>query len=106
MKASLRQNDWLVYMARCSDGSLYTGITKDIHRRLQQHATGRGARYFRGRAPQEVVYLETGHSHSSAAAREREIKCLDRAEKDRLIASSGGAPDLVPALPGTPDPGA
>ena len=89
-------NDWLVYMVRCSDDSLYTGITNDIHRRLRQHADGRGARYFRGRAPAELVYLEGGHNRSSAAVREWEIKRLCRADKQLLIASPGALPPGCP----------
>ncbi|HFD81347.1 MAG TPA: GIY-YIG nuclease family protein [Gammaproteobacteria bacterium] len=80
--------DWQVYIIRCSDDSLYTGITRDIERRLLQHASQRGARYFRGRRPQQLVYLEGGHNRSSASKREAAIKKLRRAAKFRLIASS------------------
>jgi putative endonuclease len=79
--------NWLVYMVLCSDDSLYTGITTDLPRRYDQHASGRGAKYFRGRSPVEVVYREGGHTRSSASRREREIKMLDRTEKLALIAS-------------------
>ncbi len=72
---------WYVYMILCSDDSLYTGITTDIERRFQQHAEGRGAKYFRGRHPLQVVYREEGHSRSSASRRELQIKALNRAEK-------------------------
>jgi putative endonuclease len=78
--------NWLVYIIRCSDNSLYTGITTDCERRFRQHAAGRGARYFRGRQPVQVVYLEHDHSHSSAARREAEIKSMNRADKDLLVA--------------------
>jgi len=80
---------WQVYIIRCSDNSLYTGITTDIDRRLQQHASGRGAKYFRGRQPQGVVYLEEGHDRSSAARREVVIKRMSRPEKDKLILTQG-----------------
>lgn len=76
---------WQVYIIRCSDSSLYTGITTDMDRRLQQHTTGRGAKYFRGRQPKELVYLEAGHDRSSAARRELAIKQMSRAEKEQLI---------------------
>jgi len=76
--------NWHVYIILCSDNSLYTGITTDIQRRFHQHATGRGARYFRGRQPVEVVYREDGHSRSSASQREAEIKSLSRTEKLQL----------------------
>jgi len=80
--------DWQVYMVRCTDGSLYTGITTDIERRLAEHSEGRGAKYFRGRAPEKLVYLEVGHTRSSASRREVSIKRLQRDEKWRLITSS------------------
>jgi len=66
--------NWQVYIILCSDNSLYTGITL-------------GARYFRGRKPREVVYLEGGHTRSSASRREAAIKKLSRAGKLALIAS-------------------
>ncbi|MFP5505368.1 MAG: GIY-YIG nuclease family protein [Gammaproteobacteria bacterium] len=83
---------WFVYMIRCTDGSLYTGITTDMQRRLAQHASRRGAKYFRGRAPGEVVYLEDGHTRSSASRREAQIKKLPAAAKRALIAAVGNAP--------------
>lgn len=76
---------WLVYMILCSDDSLYTGITTDLQRRFGQHASGRGARYFRGRKPLRVVYQESGHTRSTAGRREAEIKALTRADKFMLI---------------------
>lgn len=77
--------NWYVYMILCSDNSLYTGCTTDIERRFRQHATGRGAKYFRGRQPLQVVYLENSHTRSSAAVRETRIKNLKRADKEILI---------------------
>jgi putative endonuclease len=81
--------NWYVYMIRCDDDSLYTGITDDVERRIMQHAGRRGAKYFRGRQPTQVVYLESGHSRRSAAQREAAIKKLRRPAKDCLIASAG-----------------
>jgi putative endonuclease len=78
---------WQVYMILCSDNSLYTGITTDIVRRQEQHGNGRGAKYFRGRQPRQLVYLESGHSRSTAAQRETAIKKLSRPDKCRLISS-------------------
>jgi len=72
---------WCVYIICCSDNSLYTGITTDINRRFHQHQEGRGAKYFRARKPLRVVFLEEGHSRSSAIRREIEIKKMSRAEK-------------------------
>lgn len=83
--------NWQVYIIRCSDDSLYTGITTDIGRRFAEHASGKGARYFRGRQPEEVAYLENGHDRSSAARREAWIKTLSRTDKERLIATGNAS---------------
>ena len=79
--------NWSVYIILCSDDSYYTGITTDLQRRFDQHAAGRGAKYFRGRQPLQVVYREDGHTRSSASTREAQIKNLSRAEKSILIFS-------------------
>lgn len=79
--------NWQVYIIRCSDQSLYTGITNNVERRWRQHAARRGAKYFRGREPLEIVYLEPGHDRGSATRREADIKKLQRVEKERLIRS-------------------
>lgn len=81
-------SNWQVYIILCSDNSLYTGISNDVERRFQEHASQRGARYFRGREPQQLVYLESGHDRSSASRREAAIKKLRRGEKERLITST------------------
>ena len=78
--------NWHVYMILCSDGSLYTGITTDPERRFRQHAAGCGAKYFRGRHPLRVVYLESNHTRGSAGIRELSIKRLPRAAKLALAA--------------------
>jgi len=87
---------WSVYVIRCSDNSLYTGIATDIDRRFRQHSEGKGAKYFRARAPLQVVYREENHSRSSAAAREYLIKSMNRAEKELMVLSdlknTGDAP--------------
>ena len=79
--------NWQVYIIRCSDNTLYTGITTDLQRRFCQHASGKGAKYFRGRQPLQIVYQESGHTRSSAGRREVAIKGLARAEKLALISS-------------------
>jgi putative endonuclease len=79
--------NWQVYIILCSDASLYTGITNNLARRYTQHADRRGARYFRGRSPVEVVYLESGHSRGSASRREAAIKKLPRCDKINLLNS-------------------
>jgi len=86
--ANMDAMNWQVYIILCSDATLYTGITNDIARRYSRHAASHGARYFRGRRPTRVVYLESGHSRSSASRREAAIKKLRRVEKLRLIGSS------------------
>lgn len=97
--------NWQIYIIRCSDGSLYTGITTDIERRLAQHAAGRGAKFFRGRRPEAVVFLEGAHDRSSASRREAAIKRLGRAAKEALITAQGGSGDgeQVAAAPGIGD---
>jgi putative endonuclease len=78
--------DWTVYIIRCDDNSLYTGITTELERRFQEHLNHpRGAKYFNGRKPLEVVYSENDHTRSSALQREAAIKKLSRDEKLRLI---------------------
>jgi putative endonuclease len=79
--------NWQVYIILCSDTTLYTGITNNLDRRLSRHSDQQGARYFRGRRPLRVVYLESGHTRSSASKREARIKKLSRRDKWRLIAS-------------------
>ena len=77
---------WFVYIIRASDNSLYTGITTDLERRLNQHQTGKGgAKYFRGRQACELVYTESGHSRSTASIREAQIKKMTRQQKDLLL---------------------
>jgi predicted GIY-YIG superfamily endonuclease len=72
---------WFVYMVRCADGSLYTGIAKDVARRCQQHSAGTASRYTRSRLPVELVYREGHPTQSSALKREAAIKAMDRREK-------------------------
>jgi len=79
--------DWQVYIILCTDNSLYTGITNNIERRLSQHGGQQGAKYFRRRSPRQLVYLESGHTRSTASKREAAIKQLARADKFRLLES-------------------
>lgn len=76
---------WFLYILRCGDGTLYTGITTDVSRRLEAHRQGKGAKYTRGRGPLELVYREECGTHSQALKREWEVKTLPRAEKELLI---------------------
>ena len=79
---------WYLYILRCADGSLYTGITTDVERRLEEHRSGKGAKYTRGRGPLELVYREVCSSHSDALKREYAVKQLVRKDKLEMIALS------------------
>ena len=76
---------WRVYILKCSDGSLYTGITTDIARRVCEHNKGKGAKYTRSRTPVEVLYFEKYPDRSSALKEEARIKKLTRKKKIMLI---------------------
>ena len=79
---------WYVYIIKCSDATLYTGVTTDIERRFREHKEGKtGAKYTRGRFPLEVVYTETCASRSEAQKREAVIKKLTKKEKELLAKS-------------------
>ena len=80
-------NTWYLYILRCKDGSLYTGITTDVEKRLEMHRSGKGAKYTRGRGPLELVYSETCENHSQALKREWEVKKLPKEQKLQLILS-------------------
>lgn len=82
--------DWYIYILRCADRSLYTGIAKDVAGRVIQHNKGRGAKYTRARLPVELVYTERARDRGSALRREHEIKRLRSTGKRRLIADSLG----------------
>ena len=84
---------WYLYILRCKDDTLYTGITTDVEKRLEAHRSGRGAKYTRGRAPLELVYRETCGSHSDALKREHQIKALSREDKQKLIKNQGNPGD-------------
>lgn len=77
---------WYVYILRCADATLYTGVTNRVAARVDAHNAGRGARYTRGRLPVELVYQETAPDRASALRREAEIKRLPVARKRRLTA--------------------
>ena len=76
---------WIVYILQCGDGSLYTGITNNLDRRIADHKAGQGAKYTRGRGPFQLVYNEICKDRGFASKRENEIKSLDREHKLRLI---------------------
>lgn len=76
---------WYLYILRCGDGTLYTGITTDVEARLEAHRSGKGAKYTRGRGPLELVYREQCEDHSHALKRELAVKSMTKEEKKKLI---------------------
>jgi putative endonuclease len=76
---------WVTYMVRCSDGTLYTGVTNDIEKRVKTHNAGKGAKYTRSRLPVTLVYMETHSDRSTAQRAEAGLKGLKRAEKIEMI---------------------
>ncbi len=79
---------WYVYLLRTRDGSLYTGITTDVERRMEEHKKGEGSKYVRSRLPFRLVYTEEHEDRSSALKREAEIKGWRKEKKERLVSGS------------------
>lgn len=79
------QKRWHVYMVRCRDGSLYTGITTDIKKRIATHNTGKGAAYTRSRKPVVLIWTRPAKSESLARKREAKIKTWSKQEKEAFI---------------------
>jgi putative endonuclease len=88
---------WSVYLLRCGDGSIYTGIATDVARRLEEHRSGlgRGAKYLRGRGPLTLLARESVGSRGRAQSVEARLKRLPREEKERLAADPAGLAKLV-----------
>ncbi len=82
------REDWFLYILRCADGSFYTGITKDILKRLQMHQKGKASRYTRTHGPVELIYQETCGDHTRALIRECEVKEFSRKKKEELVSRS------------------
>ncbi|MCM8857705.1 MAG: GIY-YIG nuclease family protein [Candidatus Thiodiazotropha sp.] len=82
------KNSWTVYILRCADQTLYTGIAKDLFRRVAQHNKGTGAKYTRGRTPVELVFAESMTCHGDALRREYAIKKMSAADKKKIIDQS------------------
>ncbi|MDY7082571.1 MAG: GIY-YIG nuclease family protein [Halobacteria archaeon] len=74
-----------VYILECDDGTLYTGYTTDVERRIEEHNSGEGAKYTRGRTPVKLLYTEEFETRSAAMSREYEIKQMSRDEKEKLV---------------------
>ena len=86
--AKKNDKEWFVYMILSSDQCLYTGITNNIEQRWQAHNYKKtGAKFFRGRSPEKLVYVETKHDRSSASKQEYQLKRLTRAQKINLVAT-------------------
>jgi putative endonuclease len=85
---------FFVYIVRCADGTLYTGLARDPEKRLKMHNTGKGAKYTRSRLPVVLAYVEPCESLSAALKRERELKPWSRAKKEALIAGSSVVRDV------------
>lgn len=83
----MKEKQWFVYILRCSDDTLYTGITDNLDKRIAAHNSGKGAKYTRGRGPVCLRYQEAVESYSTALRRESQIKRLSRTEKLTLIRS-------------------
>ena len=79
--------NWIVYILQCADGTLYTGITNDMERRMAEHEAGQGAKYTKGRGPLRLVYQELCRGRGLASKREIEIKSLDRKAKLLLVST-------------------
>jgi putative endonuclease len=83
---------WHLYLVRCSDGSLYTGISTNVQRRFDAHQKNRGARRLRGRGPLELVYSHAIGDRARALQIEYRVKQLTKAEKERLVRGEAGLP--------------
>ncbi len=93
-----KENHWFVYILRCNDNSLYTGITTNLRRRLGEHNSATSTtKYTRARQPLTLVYVEAMANRSAATSREYQIKKMSREEKERLILTSQDSmKNLVP----------
>lgn len=90
-----RAERWFLYLLKCSDGSLYTGITKDVACRLKVHNEGRASRYTRVRRPVELIYQEPCGSRTDALLRELAVKSWPREKKEALTASNQTGPRFI-----------
>lgn len=92
----MSDSQYSLYILRCGDGSLYTGIAIDVAKRLQQHANGKGgAKYLRGRGPLRIVFEQALGDRSAATRAEHQVKRLDRAQKEALVAGNTSLASLL-----------
>ena len=93
--------EFSLYIVRCADGALYTGIATDVEKRLAEHASGpRGAKFLRGRGPLEVVFTESVGDRASALRLEHRVKRLTRAQKLELVRGERQLAELTGATSG------
>lgn len=85
---------WFVYLVRCNDDSLYTGISTDVERRLGDHGGNRGARRLKGRGPLRLVFAEAVGDHATALRIEFRLKRWRKADKERLVRGEIGLPEI------------
>ena len=83
---------WYLYLVRCNDGSLYTGISTDVQRRFEAHTQDRGARRLRGRGPLQLVFSQALGDRSLASRIEHRVKRLSKAEKEKLVSGDARLP--------------
>jgi predicted GIY-YIG superfamily endonuclease len=88
---------WFLYIVRCGDDSLYSGVTLDVKRRLSEHRDGKGSKYLRGRGPLQLVYIREFDSKGAALSAEMSIKKLPRHKKELLLREYAGGPEDLPA---------
>lgn len=91
----MRENSlWYLYLVRCANGNLYTGISTDVARRFAEHANNRGAKSLKGKGPLELVFSQAVGDHSTALRLEYRIKKFSKPEKEALIAKTRLLPEL------------
>jgi putative endonuclease len=88
-------HDWYVYIVRCRDGSLYTGIATDVERRIADHLANKGAKYLRGRGPLKLVFKKQVGKKGRALKVEHKVKRLSRQKKEALIKTGAGIEALL-----------
>jgi putative endonuclease len=91
MTELIDEKNWYVYVLRCANGSLYTGVTTDVTRRVKEHngegGKGKGAKYTKAHRPVKLVYQEIVTSRSEAQIREAQLRKLSKLEKEQLVSS-------------------
>ena len=92
---SLPMQDWYVYIVRCRDGNLYTGIATDVERRIADHLANKGAKYLRGRGPLKLVFKKQVGQIGRALRAERKVKRLPKHKKEALIKTGAGLEALL-----------